>query len=434
MASVAYLEAAPGGTMRPHTAPYVLVFTFPLLWVLGISAFAWPFLVLPLLIALASQRWIATPRRFGVWLLFLVLMVVSAVRLETPGSSLVFLYRASIYVSATVLFLYVFNAPYRLLPTQTVVRALALAWSMVALGGLAGVLFPGAEWTSIVERAAPNLVAQYTWVRELVHPALTDTSTFQGASSSRPTFLFAYTNEWGSAFALLLPFAIAAAARARGALRLLLVSALAAAIVPAVTSLNRGLWLSIAVGAVYVTFHYVRRHRVDIVGRVGLALSLMAAALVVTSLGAQVRNNLVRPQSDESRHQLYTESWKRVQDSPVIGFGTVQRSESQYLPRVGTHGQLLMVVVSHGIPAAICFFGWFFLSFRRTRRGDELGPFAARVALLLFLVQSLFYDLVPAQLMVAMVAAALVLRPEIHGDEQGTAGGATGGSVAAAAV
>jgi hypothetical protein len=77
---------------------------------------------------------------------------------------------------------------------------------------------------------------------------------------------------------------------------------------------------------------------------------------------------------------------------------------------VGTHGQLWLVLVSHGIPGMLAFVGWYLLLLVNTRRGQGDVPFWCHVVILLSFLQLPFYEQLPSQLQIVMVAGALALR------------------------
>src|SRR5215210_7659332 len=89
----------------------------PLWWALGVTAFIWPVLVFPLFIALTMRHRLEFPKGFGLWILFLGWVMLSMTQLHEGDRWAAALYRASIYVSATVLFLYIFTSSEKILPT-----------------------------------------------------------------------------------------------------------------------------------------------------------------------------------------------------------------------------------------------------------------------------------------------------------------------------
>jgi hypothetical protein len=68
------------------------------------------------------------------------------------------------------------------------------------------------------------------------------------------------------------------------------------------------------------------------------------------------------------------------------------------------------MAVSHGVIAAALFVLWFAYCFWRTRSQRDPIHFASHLVFLMFMVQMTFYELLPVQLHIAMVAAAMSLR------------------------
>ena len=86
--------------------------------------------------------------------------------------------------------------------------------------------------------------------------------------------------------AVLTPVAIAAAiAAGRGARRKLIVGVLIASIVPMVISLNRGMFLSLGIGVLYVALRLALRGRLAALGSLLGVAALVALIFVVTPLG-----------------------------------------------------------------------------------------------------------------------------------------------------
>ena len=105
------------------------------------------------------------------------------------------------------------------------------------------------------------------------------------------------------------------------------------------------------------------------------------------------------------------QAFDRTLDSPLLGYGGPRPSEvRENAPDVGTQGQLWMVLFSHGFPAAALFVGWFAYAFARTWRTRSSLGFWCHVTLLIGLLQMPVYGLLPVQIHVLMVAAALALR------------------------
>ena len=154
-------------------------------------------------------------------------------------------------MSATLLFLWVFNSPRDALPDARIVKVMATFWAAVIVGGFVGVLMPNFSFSTPVQAVLPGMLLKDPTVYNFVHPGLADVMHFLGCGRATQT-LFAFTNQWGACAAVLTPFALAALSQLRrGAARRLLGVLLLLSIVPIVVSLNRGLWLALGLGLVY---------------------------------------------------------------------------------------------------------------------------------------------------------------------------------------
>ena len=156
------------------------------------------------------------------------------------------------YFAITIAMLYVANTA-RQVPTQRIVRLLGWMFVVTTGFGVLAVLAPTLEFQSPMEMVLPKQLVSTNFVRTLVHPSLASSSDFLGYVQPRPTAPFPYSNAWGNNLALYLPFFIlawfgrdAGWRRKVGPFVILI-----AAIFPITFSLNRGLWISLALAAVY---------------------------------------------------------------------------------------------------------------------------------------------------------------------------------------
>jgi len=417
---------APAG-LFPSTFPLYAVFlSLPVWWVLGAGEFIWPVLTFPLLLSLALRPDVRVPPRFGIWLFFLAFLLLSSLQVDSGLHAALFVYRASLYISATILFLYVLNASPERLPDGTIVRVLALFWVEVIIGGFLGVLFPRVSFSTPVEAVVPASFLRDQTAHFFVHPAFSDVQTILGYAVGRPKVLFPYTNQWGACVAVLLPFALAALVRLPpGLARRSLATLLVASIVPIVISLNRGLWLSAGVGLAYVTVRLARRQNTKAISAGFVAVLAGATLIVVTPLGSLVHDRFTAERnSDNTRLSIYTQTIEQVKSSPVIGFGLPRVSDStgnqsRSRPAIGSQGQLFTLLFSYGIPATLLFLGWFGYTFVRSRTGSSYGRFWSNAAILILIVEMPYYDFMPVTLHVAMVAAGLAWRDILDGGAAG---------------
>jgi O-antigen ligase len=213
---------------------------------------------------------------------------------------------------------------------------------------------------------------------------------------------------------VLVPFALVAYRMLRSRLlRGILGILILASILPFIQSANRGAWLSLAIGLVYAVVRFTGQGSLGAVLRL-LVLVVAASLLVIASpLGSVVRDRLAEPGSESLRISLYEQATQAAAGSPIFGYGVpLPPPDSPYvLPNVGTQGQLWLVLVSAGLPAAVAFLAWMsYVAVASRRRRDAIGV-AAHLAIVMAILQVPVYGMVPIELQVFMVAAALVWRP-----------------------
>lgn len=398
------------GRTPPVWAFYALFAGIPVWWALGLSGFVWPVLALPMAGWLALRPSIRCPPGFALWLAFLAFVLASAVALDSGERLAAYVYRASLYASATVLLLFVYNVGPEHLPRRRAVAAVCVAWLSAVLGGFAGLLLPGVDFRSVTELVLPASVTSVPFVQSFVHPGLAEVSVLLGYDVPRPKAPFNYTNQWGANLALLTPFAFALMHVASRRLRLATGVLVAASLLPIVLSINRGLWLSLGAGVLYLAVRSAFRGDLRALSRVLALVAFVGVLLTVSPLGDVVQDRLDRPNT-EGRATLYSSAAEVVRESPVIGFGAPIESESPNSPSVGTHGHFWTVLVSQGIVGLLLYVAWLARQLWATRRaGRDL--LWLHVVVIIAVVQLPFYAALPAQLHILMVALAVVLREQ----------------------
>jgi O-antigen ligase len=412
----AFRPAARRGRLLPPAWPiYAIFLGFPLWWALGLSGFVWPLLAIPMLGYLVKRRRLVMPRHFGIWILFLLWVLASALELNRGTAVLVFFYRLSLYASATVTFLFVLNTS-KELPTRTVAYLLAGFFAIVVLFGYLALAFPGTSFTSPVEGIFIHFhldrILANPFLFQLVHPRLAQVQGFLGHTSPRPTAPFLYSNNWGASYALLVPFVLAAMGIARSRFwKGVLLIVLMLSIVPLVVSVNRGAWISLSAALVYLLFRFWMRRNVR---AVTMALALVITALLVilvSPLRTVISDRLAHPHSDQGRALLYQQAGEKIVQSPWLGFGgPLPPPPGRILPDIGTQGQFWIVLISNGIPAEVLFMGWFLYALWKSRGRGSKVRFWANVTLFMFVIQVWVYEFLPVELHLLMIAAALAWR------------------------
>lgn len=386
---------------------YWAIFGLPLWWALGFDAFIWPILAVPMLLMLLKRPEVRVPRGFGVWILFLGWILVSATQLDHPLRSYIFIWRLSLYFAATVFFIYVYNAP-KGFGSEKLLLILGGLWAMIVLGGFLGMAFPTVGWHTIAEKIMPGGFVGNKWVHDLLHVRFSQVQTFvEGSPLVRPSVFFPYSNDWGASFSLLVPFGLAIAGRKRNPWMVLL---LAASIIPLIGSSNRGAWFSLGMGLAYAAWRLATRGRATPLVSLTIAALIAGSLLIATPLGDFLETRTQHPQSNETRFGLYEEATQQIMGSPIVGYGAPRPSARNADLHVGTHGQFWLVLFSHGIPGAILFMGFFLLTLWRTRASPTRIGFWANVAVLIALLQLPYYILLPSEIIFLMMAAALAWR------------------------
>jgi len=414
--------AAPPAGARRLSARWPLVAAFglvPLWWMLGISGVVIPALVLPLSVSIVYRRRLAAPRGFALYLVFLAWCALSAVQIDTGRQGFSLAYRASIYVAAALLFLYVLNTPAIRLPTAAVVHVLAGFFTITVIGGLIGMVVPNVSFTTPARALLPPGLLADGFVSDLVSAGTSSGRAFAAYPIFRPKAPFTYANEWGAAYAMALPFAIAALGTVRRkTTRDALAGLIAVSVFPLVFSLNRGAWLSAGAAMLYATFRLARGRNAQLLRIVTVGALLIGALVFLTPLGEIVQTRLTNGYGDAHRERLYAQSLDLVRESPVFGHGAPVLVEGNL--SAGTHGQLWTVLVSQGIPGLAFFVGWLVWAWWKASRplppghpGNRQVRLWCEVAIFTALVQTPYYDLLPWGLSIAMVAAALALREAV---------------------
>jgi polysaccharide biosynthesis protein PslJ len=399
---------------RTHGTLVVALFAlYPLWWLAGAQAFVWLVVAAALVpVLVRERRSLVVPPGFGLWLLFLGWVLVSAVTLTEAYRLEAAVYRGAFYLAAAVLMVFLCSVPRAALPTRRLALAMVALWaSAITLGTLALVLPAETGVVSPVEALLPGGITANPFVDAMVHPRLSVLDTTAGVLR-RPTPLAPYTNSWGAMVAMLTPLALYGRGHLRTRVaRTALDLGLVVSLLPIVESINRGLWISLGAGVAWVIVRRAARGDVRAVVGSAAALAAVAVAVLATPLGKLIALRIDRPNT-ATRATLYEASLRAAADSPLLGHGAPVSSGGLYEGNgisVGTHGQFWTVLVSQGWPGAVLFTAFLVAMVVVTRR--VTGPALwLQATLVVALVQIAFYDLLPAGLGIYAAALALCLR------------------------
>jgi polysaccharide biosynthesis protein PslJ len=408
------VSALAAGAVRHHDGALFgwLLAGYPVSWMLGLGLFHHLVLAAAMVVWLAANGPLRIAPGTGYLALFVAVVIASAVGLQDIGSAAVYALRLSWYVAALVSWLYL--ARHRgAADGRRLVRALVWLWILVVVGGWVSVIAPELGWNTPLARILPGALADNDLVDRFLRPQVSETQVFryQDVILHRPASPFAYTNGWGSAMALLTPFALAALHDRRiGFPRPAMVGLLVAALVPFTAALNRGAWLTLGAGLVYGTVRWaIRRGDARPVALLGLFVvaGLAVATLTGATESAVDALDTRSADSNETRSGLYVETLAEAARSPLIGYGSTRPSVTNPDgPPLGTHGQLWAVLYGHGYLGLALYVGFFLSAFRRARSIDPVQHWA-KVSLLVGILQLPIYGHLPHQLFIMIGAAAI---------------------------
>lgn len=422
--------------LRPGWPLAAMFVPYPLWWSLGTTDLALVAFSIPMALWLLKRPRVLAPRGFGWWLLFLVWVVggLFVLQVDAVGAAsdthssryLTWLYRLLLYLAATITALYVVNAR-RDLTLVRVSRIISALFMTTVAGGVLGVLAPYFEFRSAMELALPNAVANQSFVNHLIHPTASQIQTVLGFTSPRPSAPFAYTNTWGLIFALTLPFFVYAwLGRTAGWRRWLAPLILLVAMVPAVYSVDRGMWAAVVVMGLFMTVRALAMGRPTLMVSVLAGAGVLAVVLAASPLADIVQARFSNEGSVQGRTNLSTLAVRSVTaTAPLVGLGSTRNVQGNFNtiaggatancprcspPALGTQGQLWLVVFSQGFPGLVFFLLFFGRTLLTGARLHAPAATAATCVLVAGAVTLPAYNSVGAGMVVEMVAVAVIWR------------------------
>ncbi|TDC55439.1 hypothetical protein E1281_12550 [Actinomadura sp. KC345] len=416
----------------------VALLGFPLWWILGLANVVLLVMTVPMAVTLWRRRGtLVAPGGFGVWLFFLVWVMLGVLVLwadapfAEPGGGasrlLVYGWRLAWYFSFTVVLLYIGNLSEHDLPSGRIGKLLGFMFVVTTVGGLIGSFFPSIQLTSPVEMALPAGLAENSFVRDIVHPKVADVESILGFDQARPMAPFAYANTWGAAYAFFLPyFLLTWVVRAGTGRRVVAFAILAASLWPVVYSLNRGLWAALGVMGLFGVVKLLQVGGPRVIAWTAGMAAVGAIVVALSPLPGLVQDRLENPHSNNRRTLLAEETTRSaLTGSPVVGFGSTRNVQGDLgqvaggaqvgckaceSPPLGTQGHLWLLLFANGLVGTVAFCAFFTLRFFRhwrDRGAYSLAGCAVLIACGLFMIT---YDMVEVPLYTVMIAVALMWR------------------------
>jgi hypothetical protein len=424
------------GIRVPEHWPFTaLVAFFPVWWLLGLGSFAVIIFSVPMALQLRRMERVRVPRGFGLWLCFLLAVIVSGLMLGRTapdtlphggaGQLIAFTLRWLNYAAAAVLALYVINTRGRGLTDRKIVGYLTTLFTVSAAGGLLGLLAPGLNFTSPFEALLPHSVRSNAYVRVLVHPAAAQNQDVLGFTAPRPKAPFEYTNSWGNVVGLLLIWLLVWAIMSRSRGRLVAAVLFAVALVPIVDSLNRGLWIGIGFAVLLLAVRLAMSGRLATVIGLAAVASTLAVVFLASPLATVVQARLNHGHSNSIRSNLAHAAIQGAKESPIVGWGTTRevRGSSRSIAvgssascndcgnaDIGSTGQFWLTVFAQGFLGVSLYIG-FFLAVLWFYRGQRTAVGIGAQATILISMWFMFvYSATSWPLALEMIAVGLLWR------------------------
>ncbi len=399
---------------------------YPLAWAVGLSPMIFVLVALPMVVWLLRNRPLEVPRGTLFFSVFLLMVLASVINVQTVGRLALFVMRASWYTSGLITLIYLARQQGPL-ARRTIIRGMIALWFLVVIGGYGALVVPTLAWRSPMSMVLPGAIASDEFISALINPKVAEIQEFrwQGVTLYRPAAPFAYTNAWGSSFAMLYPFVLAGFQDRRvGIPRWVLVVITLLGLPPFYYALNRGAWLTLSCGLLFgvLRWAWVTRNLLPI--KVLAGLIAITVPLVVTSGVLDTALNQLETRSEDSnetRANIYVETLEASIESPAIGYGTPRTNPANPTgPPLGTHGQLWAIMYAHGFVAIGAYILFFVRGFLWSTGS---GPVAhwAKVSLLIGLLQIPIYGHLPLQLFIMVGSAVIASWPHIMDSERPTA-------------
>ena len=417
----------------------VMLVGWPLWWCLGLGDYfpiviAFPMVRRMWLWRVHRERTIRLPPGFKIWSLFLLvtLFSVAAISLTPPetvpsptGSRMIsWALRTGVYFAVTIMLVYAGNLTEEELPRRRLARLLGLVGIYTVIGGVLSVAAPRFQFTSPLAYLLPHSLNSNGLVAMMLHPGFSQVQNILGYAVGRPRAPFDYTNMWGNALAITLPWLIVAwwvYGNRRERRNLLIV--LAVALVPVVYSLDRGLWVGLGISILYVAIRFAAKGKLGLLAGLCGVLALIAVVVVASPLQSLISQRLQHGKSNAVRSSLSGLAVDVAVVSPVIGWGDTRhelgstnsiavgktaKCHSCGSRDIGGNGQLWMLLITSGMLGAALYCAFFLYGIWRYWRDPTPYGMVGVLVLILGFPFMLVYIAVGPPLAFTMLAYALL--------------------------
>jgi hypothetical protein len=412
-----------------------LLLGYPLWWAMGIAPLVWSIFAIPMVRHLWKKRPIKYPPMFWVWGLFLTLVLISVTMLNVHapntlqvssagGNYAAYVIRFANYLAVTVVMLYIGNLTEQELPRMRLIRWLGIFFIITVVGGLAGTFVPHFGYASPIKPLIPASLQGIDFVQQF-----TTVSTAQVQSAlgfPRPQAPFEYANAWGNNYTMLLIwFVIGWLLYGTTTRRLAGLVIVGLSIIPVVYSQNRGMWLGLVLGVIYIAVRLALLRRFAVLLALAAGTAVLGAVILLSPLQQVVAARIATPKSNEVRGSLSIQSLQVATHSPLIGYGSTRSTigsaksaaigKSPGCPKcgnrvLGSTGQLWLLLVAQGFVGAFLYVLFLFQGVVRYWRDYSVVGIGGTLVLLLSIFYCLFYTSVVSPLAISLIGLALLWR------------------------
>ncbi|MBB4760814.1 O-antigen ligase family protein [Amorphoplanes digitatis] len=355
------------GVVLPLWPLYAMFGLMPLWWGLGLLHLGWPLFGLALAVVLASRGRITLPAGSAMWLVLAAVVVVSATRVESATALVMPGLRLGFLITAFIVYLYVYNAARDGARWRLLFGPLCFYWLGLVAVGWIGVFKPSFAITTPVEMLLPKSVSAGRGIRALVHSHATEYNALSRNPFYRTSAPYPYTNNFGTAFAVLVPCVVAYLTSVRrGMLRGAVIVSLPLSLVPAFLTLNRGMFIGLGAGMLYLGLRALLRRDFRLIASIAGVAVLAWIATLFIPIGDLIANRVENTTSTTDRADIYAQTVQAVLESPLLGYGGPRLVDTTHAAEpLGTQGQVWLVMYSYGIPALLIFLAFFGVIARR---------------------------------------------------------------------
>ncbi|SES28061.1 hypothetical protein CCYS_10455 [Corynebacterium cystitidis DSM 20524] len=393
----------------PVTLPFA---AYVVWWLVGVGDFIWIIAAALMVLTWAGRKNMRFPVVMWLWLVYLIWVVASLAMNDTTGRALGAIYRFLLYASAGLFALHIFNAR-----TTVTVRRMgnAMVWFLVGMtaAGYLALAFPTLTIRTPMSYLIPNSLQQNELIADMVIRHTTHWNPDAWIEQAvRPVAPFLYANTWGNVYSLLLPLVLIHLwVMWHTRQRWWIIAVILLSVLPALSTLNRGMFIGLAVVGVWVAVQALRRGAFLITGMWAAVGALALGGWVASPFGFNLIARVTQTESTQDRRVLYRDTIAGTMESPLFGFGSPRPAAESWLPSVGTQGQLWTVMYSHGFIGLGLFLGFLVCVLALMwKRQDPVGAVLGGIVAAT-LVETIFYGMMTG-IFITMVAVGLGLRAD----------------------